>query len=169
MTDPRTEIDAFEAHYHYDSTYIRDLLDASPDTFGAFAAGMKMSSYRDKLPLDAHFVARVAAMMGQDCGACAQLNIHMALEAGVSRAVLAALVDDPATLPDGLREVALHAHTVVANRDIDEGCAEAIRKRYGKNAFAELAVVIAGSQLFPTAKRALLRNRQCAMLRVELP
>ncbi|MEM9069507.1 MAG: hypothetical protein AAGE52_13420 [Myxococcota bacterium] len=169
MTDPRSQIDALEAHYHYDSTYIRDLLDASPETFGAFAAGMKMSSYRDALPLDAHFVARVAAMMGQDCGACAQLNIHMALEAGVSRELLALLVDDPATLPEGLREVALHAQSVAANGEIDEGRAESIRARYGAKAFAELAVVIAGSQLFPTAKRALLRNKQCAILRVELP
>ena len=95
----------FGAKYRYDVGYMEQLLGLSPKSYDAFAAAMAMAEYREHLPLDAHFVARISAILADDCGACTQLNLRMAAEAGVDRAVLRQLLDDPDGLPPELRLV----------------------------------------------------------------
>lgn len=41
-------IDEFEQHYQYDSTYMRELLDSSPEGFTRFNNFMPLSQFREK-------------------------------------------------------------------------------------------------------------------------
>ena len=109
----------------------------------------------------------MAAMRGEDCGACAQLNLRMALEAGVDRTTLEVLVRAPEDLPAPLRDVYEHARAVAGGGDVDPERAERIRERYGAAAFAELAVCIAGCRVFPTLKRAMLESGACELLTLD--
>ncbi|MEM7586666.1 MAG: hypothetical protein AAF560_24975 [Acidobacteriota bacterium] len=163
----RGQLQAFSEAYQYDASYLEQVFDASPGAFGAFYAAQPMSSYRSALPLDAHYVARVAAMQGQDCGACAQLNLRMAVEAGVDRELLTTLIDDPTSLPAPLRDVHDHALAVTRGDAIDLERAERLRAAYGNEAFAELAVCITGSSIYPTLKRALATALSCEPLRLD--
>ncbi|MFQ5509235.1 MAG: hypothetical protein ACE5FN_07850 [Leptospirillia bacterium] len=170
MTDTQTiksEMRAFAQTYDYDMGYLESLVDTSPGAYDAFAAGMGMSLYRKALPLDAHFVARVATMQGEDCGPCAQLTLKMAVEAGVDRDLLALLIAQPERLPAPLRDVHGHALAVTRETFPDPERAARIRTHYGDEAFAELAVSITGSRLYPTLKRALLKSSHCERLSLD--
>lgn len=160
------EIRAFGETWEYDAGYLADLLEASPAAFEAFRAAQGMSYLADALPLDARSVASVSAMQFEDCGACAQLNVRMALAAGTERELLTTLVEHPERLPAILFDVREHVRDVCEGRAPDPDTAARLRAAYGEAGFAELAVLIAGCRIYPTVKRALLRAGTCEILRV---
>jgi hypothetical protein len=157
------QIDAFSEAYRYDASYLGHVLDAAPGAFHAFAPAQGVSKHREELPLDAHFVGRIAAARGQACGPCAQLNLRMALEAGVARGVLETLVRAPEELPAALRDVHDHAFAVTSGAEIDHERIARLRESYGEAGVAELAVCIVGASAFPTLKRALGREGSCVL------
>lgn len=159
----RAEIRAFEEKYNYNCGYMYQLLDASPAALKMFAAARPMTSYRDQLPADAHYVAAISVMQVEDCGPCLQLNLKLAAEAGVERALLQTLLEAPDALPEGLQDVRRHALAVARGESADPQCAERIKARYGAAAFAELALCIAGVRMYPALKRALLADTECAV------
>lgn len=161
LTRQHAMITAFGQQYDYDTAYMTELLDASPAAYAAFAAALPLSSHRQALPLAAHFVARITTLQAEDCGACTQLNLRMAVEAGVDRAVLATLLARPDTLPAELADIRAHVLDVVGGSLPDPERAARIRARHGDAGFAELATAIAGSRLFPTIKRALMHASAC--------
>ncbi|MDH5525950.1 MAG: hypothetical protein OEY97_01415 [Nitrospirota bacterium] len=163
----QTQLQEFSKAYKYDTAYLEELLNASPGAFGAFSPGMEICKYRKALPLDAYFVACVATMKGEECGPCGQLNLRMAVEAGVDRELLALVIKKPNLLPSPLRDVHDHAFAVTQGPLQDPERAERIRKHYGDEAFAELAVCITGNRVFPTLKRALMKADHCEILTLD--
>ena len=171
MLDKTAQLDqlrSFSRHYDYDAGYLEALLEAAPEAFEVFLGSQPMSQHRRALTIDAHHVARITAMLGEDCGACAQLNVRMALEAGVDRELLRTLLENPEGLPDDLRDVHQHVRSVTGLEEVDEARAARIRKRHGEAGFAELAVVIAGCRIYPTIKRSMLMDGSCAIVTVDL-
>lgn len=165
--DILAQLDEFARHYDYDVSYQKELLAASPGAFAAFAAAPAMSGYRQGLPLDAHYVARITTLREEDCGPCTQLNLKMAVEAGVSRDLLRTLLERPNEQPSELGDVYEYTREVVSGASVDVERASRLQTRFGKAAFAELAVIIAGSRLFPTLKRALLHGERCQLVGLE--
>lgn len=151
----------FEATYDYDTAYLRKLAEDSPGAYDAFAQAEGMSAYRKALPLDAHYVARVATMLVEDCGPCTQLNLRMAVEAGVERSTLDLLLHHPEKLPQPLRDVRDHARAIVGEGDVTTERVDRLRAHYGDEGVAELAVVVLGSRIYPTLKRAMLSDQKC--------
>ncbi|MEM7203999.1 MAG: hypothetical protein AAF628_27305 [Planctomycetota bacterium] len=171
MTDHtarRAELQAFGRHYQYDVGYLEHLHEAAPAAFDTFAAAQGMGTHREALPVDAHFVARITAMQADDCGPCGQLNVRMALEAGVDRELLRTLLEAPDHLPPALADVAAHTRATVTAGRPDPERARRLAATYGEQGLAELAVCIAGSRIYPTLKRALLRADTCARLSVDV-
>jgi hypothetical protein len=103
----------------------------------------------------------VSTALSEDCGACAQLGLKMAVHAGVDRALLQQLLDDPSRLPGALADVSAHARSVCEGAPDDAERAARLREAYGDEGLAEIAVCIAGIRLYPTLKRALFRNDVC--------
>ena len=157
------ELRLFSAQYGYDTEYLETLLTDAPEAYQVFGAANAMSTHRKAAPLDAHYVARIATMQVEDCGPCTQLNLRMAIEAGVERSLLEKLLHHPEELPQPLQDVRQHARAVVGAIDLDPACVERLRAHYGDEAFAELAVVITSCRLYPTLKRALLKNESCIL------
>lgn len=155
LQETRDAIQAFGERYRYDMSYQTELLDAAPDSFQVFARAQGTSGHRSALPLDAHYVARVAIMQAEDCGDCIQVNLRMAIEAGVDRDLLETVLERPEALPQNLRDVRDHALDVSSRPTPDEARAERLRSAYGRDGFAELAVCLAGCRLFTTVKRSL--------------
>lgn len=151
----------FSASYEYDTAYLEKLLKDSSGAYRAFEGGQSMSQYRKALPLDAHYVARIATMQVEDCGPCTQLNLRMAIESGVERSLLDTLIQSPKKLPQELGDIRDHARAVVGAEALDPARVERLRALYGDDGFAELAVVITGCRLYPTLKRAMLENESC--------
>ena len=157
----------FGTKYHYDTGYMEQLLDQSPAAYDAFAAAMGMSEHRVHLPVDAHFVACISALRADDCGACTQLNLRMAVEAGVDRVVLRQLIEDPASLPPVLRLVHEHATQVVRGGNADAARVAQLKQALGDEAFAELAVNILGSRIYPALRRAMGAEVSCPPLTLD--
>jgi hypothetical protein len=164
MTDLETikhQIAAFSAAYDYDASYMIGLAEASPGAYAAFAAAQPLGSYRSELPLEAHWVASVATLLAEDCGACAQLALRQAVEEGVDRELLRQLLEEPSRLPSTLADVRAHARSVCEGAPDDAERAERLRAAYGQTGLAELAICITGCRLYPTLKRALFKNNIC--------
>lgn len=153
----------FEATYDYDTSYLQKLAEDSPGAYDAFSQAEEMSAYRNALPLDAHYVARVATMLVEDCGPCTQLNLRMAVEAGVERKTLERLLHSPEKLPERLRDVRDHARAIVGEGDVTPERVERLRSQYGDEGVAEIAVVVMGCRIYPTLKRAMLADQKCIL------
>ena len=158
----RESIQAFGRRYRYDMSYQLDLLDAAPEAFETFARAQGTSSHRRALPLDAHYVARLAMMQAEDCGDCVAINLRMALEAGVERELLRTLLERPHELSASLRDVRDHAFDVSAKPKPDAARVARLQAALGHDGFAELSVCLAGCRLFTTVKRSLLKARPYA-------
>ncbi|MEZ5975925.1 MAG: hypothetical protein R3F33_06855 [Planctomycetota bacterium] len=158
----RGELREFGAHYGYDVGYMEQLLDDSRPAYDTFAAAMAMSMTREHLPVDAHYVACISALLADDCGQCTQLSIRMALEEGVDREVLRQLLEAPSELPTDLRLVHQLASQVVRGENGDSKTVAQLRKIYGDEAFGELTVNILGSRIYPALRRAMGAETACS-------
>ncbi len=156
------QLDAFASAYGYDTSYLHATLDGSRAVYERFVAAQGLSSVRQALPRDAHFIARVATMRGEDCGPCTRLNLKMALEAGVPRELLETALARPEALPGALADVWAHALATVERAPFDGERAARLRAAYGDAGVVELAATITGARIYPTMKRALGYGEVCA-------
>lgn len=163
----REQLTEFENHYAYDASYIRVLMDSSPDGFWLFRQAQAMAGHRKSLPADAHFVACITTMNSEGCGTCAQLNLRMAVEAGVGRDILQSLIENPETLPSPLADVQQHTLFALGAGQDDSARLERLRSHFGDEAVAELAMCIAGARMYPTMKRALGKETSCQSLTLD--
>src|SRR4029434_4379420 len=90
----RRAIDKFEREWNYDASYIRDMIDASPRAAWLFSRVTALGQFRRDLPIEACAAAGITAVRNEDCGPCTQLAVTMAERAGVSPAVLQAVLAD---------------------------------------------------------------------------
>ena len=168
LAEARKSIDEFEAHYRYDSTYMRELLQHSHDAYEKFANFLPLARHREKLGCDEYWLAKLAAMQVQDCGDCLQLNVRMALEDGVSAALIEAALQGGYTLPEHLKDVYLFAKHIASNEIVIMDVMKRIEARYDKGALLELGLCIASAAVFPTLRRTLGYTRSCKLMEIEL-
>ncbi|MCF3652372.1 hypothetical protein [Synoicihabitans lomoniglobus] len=159
----RAQTHAFRDHYNYDTTYMEEMLDASPAGFARFQAVTQMAGFGDSLPKDVPYVARIAAFAVVDCGPCLELTLKMGREAGVAASVLHAARCDGAALPAELAEVRGYAAQIAAGETPDDDEVQRLRDRYGSAGLVELALNIASSLIFPAVKRTLGHARSCSL------
>src|SRR5215467_1418162 len=81
----RRMLRGFSKRYGYDTRYIEMVLRESPAAFFKFAPVMKASAHREVVPVEASFAAKITGAMAEDCGPCTQLTVDMALEAGMAK------------------------------------------------------------------------------------
>ena len=163
----RRRLDAFDRTFGYDSSYIRELLDADPAAFRRFAKVMGLTSYRKDVPADARYAAGIVAAAAEDCGPCTQLGVTMAEREGIRPDILRAILegDEPAMPPD----VALayrFARATIAHDPEADGLREEILRKWGRRGLISLAFAITASRLFPTVKYALGHGRACQRVKV---
>ena len=148
----RRKIAAFERAWNYDSTYMREVLDADPRALMVFAKVMGLTQYHKDVPLGAYYAVKIVGTMAEDCGPCTQLAIDMAERAGVDAAALRALVGrDRSTLPEDMGLAA--------------GFAEA-NLRHAPEADALRGFALTAARIFPTLKYALGHGRACQRVTV---
>jgi hypothetical protein len=162
------KIRAMERAFGYDATYTHEMLDASTPAFLKFAMFQSMAGHRDGVPPDTWYAAKLAAVMNEDCGPCAQLVIDMALKAGVTPSSLAALArGDIAGAGEAAAFGFRYGEAVAANTlDVPTLAAEA-ETRYGKRGQVSLAMAVAGARVYPALKRGLGHGASCQRLVVE--
>ncbi len=161
-------LNRFGGAFGYDVSYLRHLLRVDRTGFVKFGLATRLSFHRAGVPKAAWYAAKITTARAEDCGPCTQLVVDMALKSGVpAEAIAAMLVGDEtgmgadATVGWRLaRGVAEHAPDMV-----EQAIAEATL-RWGAKGHASLALVIAGSRLYPTLKTALGFGRTCHQIKV---
>ena len=147
--------------------YLRDLVAASGSAFRKFCLFLPMAGHRTAATAEQCAVARLAATLAEDCGTCVQAVVNQARAEGVPAAVLRAVLDNRAgELPEILAEVHAFARAVATAAPDGGERAEALKRRLGLAAQADIAVAVASARLFPTLKRGLGHAVSCSRVQI---
>jgi hypothetical protein len=161
----RTAIRKFERSWNYDASYMHDMIDASPRAAWLFARATAIGRFRRDIPTDAWCAAALTAVRHEDCGPCTQLGVAMAERAGVSAAVLrAVLQDDEKAMPDDVALVWRFTRATLAHDEAADAYRDAIVKRWGRRALVSVALAITAARLYPTVKYALGHGKACTRI-----
>jgi hypothetical protein len=158
----RKGIAKFEREWNYDASYMRDLADASPRAAWLFSRVTALGRFRQDIPVDAWCAAGITAVRHEDCGPCTQLGVTMAERAGVSPAVLRAiLTEDEAAMPAEVALVWRFTRATLAHEAAADEYREAIVQRWGRRALVSVAFAITAARIYPTVKYALGHGQAC--------
>lgn len=162
------EIEAFEARYRYDATYMKEMLGAAPEAYRVFAGFLPMAQFRLHTEPDIYFTARITAFREIDCGPCLQLAIRKAREEGVAKTSIQEIlaVDRPL---DPIREtVRQFACAILSGGPDGDHLRATLLEKLGEAAIVELALAVSSAQVFPVVKRGLGHDQSCAATPLEI-
>lgn len=164
----RKAIDRFEREWDYDAGYMREMIDASPRAAWLFSRVTALGRFRRDVPIEAWSAARITAVRHEDCGPCTQLAVTMAERAGVSAAVLrAVLAADADGMPADVALVWRFTRATLAHDPAADVHRDAIVMRWGRRALISLAFAITSARIYPTVKYALGHGQACMRVVVD--
>ena len=162
-------IEFYKTEFNYDTTYMEEILEVSPQSYEVFENFLPMAGFSNKAPLEAINVARITSIINEDCGLCAQLYVDFAIHAGTNKEILEEIVyNQGKNLPSDLK--ALYDFTLmVSNGEIINGeTYTKMNELYGKEVLCEIALAIAATKVFPTIKRVLNHVKSCSLVKVKV-
>jgi len=158
----RKAIGKFERDWNYDASYMRYIIDVSPRAAWLFSRAAALGQFRRDVPIEPCYAAGITAVRHEDCGPCTQLAVRMAERAGVSPAVLRAiLTDNPEAMPADVALVWRFTRATLAHDAAADEYREAILKRWGPRALVSVAFAITAGRIYPTVKYALGHGKAC--------
>jgi alkylhydroperoxidase family enzyme len=153
--------------YSYDTNYFEMLLRESPAAFFKFAPLMKASRHREVVPAGASFAAALVGAKAEDCGACTQLVVDMALEARVPKDQIEAILRRDVRAMNDDVVLAFRFADAIAQRSGDQDeYRDAIRAQWGQKGVIDLTFALQMSRVFPMVKAALGFGRECRLISV---
>ena len=158
----------FGRRYAYDTAYLDTMLRESPSAFFKFAPVMKAARHREVIPIDACFAAKLVGAKAEDCGPCAQLVVNMAIEAGMPKDQIEAVVrGDVRTMNDDTL-LAFRFSDAIVRRSADEDeFRDAARARWGEKGVIDLTFALQMGRMFPMMKAALGYAKECRRISVD--
>jgi hypothetical protein len=164
----RRTLRAFAERYGYDVSYLVMMLNHSPAAFFKFAPLMKAAAHREAVPIDASFAAKIVGALAEDCGPCTQLVVDMALESGMPRdQIEAVLRRDPRAMSDTTCLAFRFADAVVRRSVEDEEFRDAVRAQWGQKGVIDLTLALQLGRMFPMVKAGLGYAKECRRVTVD--
>jgi hypothetical protein len=158
----RRTLRGFAKRYGYDTSYLEMMLNESPSGFFKFAPVMKAAAHREAVPIDASFAAKIVGALAEDCGPCTQLVVDMALEAGMAKdQIEAVLRRDPRAMNDATMLGFRFADAVVRRSADDDEFRDAIRAEWGQKGVIDLTLALQLGRMFPMVKAGLGYAKAC--------
>lgn len=149
------QIEAFEAQWQYDSSYMKHMLAEHPQAFALFQAMIPMAGFRRKAAKELYHVAKLSAFQVVDCGSCLQLAVRTARSDGLSPELIRAVLQEPDQLPEELAQVRRFVWALDEEEPPPAAQREALRERIGEQAMIEISLVVAAAGVFPKIKKVL--------------
>lgn len=106
------------------------------------------------LPPEAYHAARLTGALAADCGTCVEAEINLALQAGLPKTLIKAILTKGELTPELSAVVAL-SQAVTAERADDTEARAQIVKAFGEKGLIELSYAMNGAALLPGIKRAM--------------
>jgi hypothetical protein len=164
----RRMLHATSKRYGYDTSYLEMMLNESPSAFFKFASVMKAANHREIVPVEASFTVKIVGALSEDCGPCTQLCVDMALEAGMPRdQIEAVLRRDTRAMSDTNRLAYRFADAVIRRSSDDEEYRDAIRVQWGQKGVIDLTLALQMGRMFPMIKAALGYAKECRRVTVD--
>jgi hypothetical protein len=164
----RRMLHAFGERYSYDTSYLEMMLKESPAAFFRFAPVMKASRHREAVPVEASFAAKIVGALAEDCGPCTQLCVDMALEAGMPKEqVEAVLRRDPRAMVETTCLAYRFADAVARRSTDDEEFRDAVRAQWGLKGVIDLTLALQMGRMFPMVKAGLGYAKECRRVTVD--
>ena len=164
----RRTLRVFATRYGYDVSYLLMLLNESPSAFFKFAPLMKASAHREVVPVEASFAAKIAGALAEDCGPCTQLVVDMALEAGMAKGEIEAVLRrDPHAMSDTTRLAFRFADAVVRRTAEEDEFRDAVRAQWGPKGVIDLTMALQMGRMYPMIKAGLGFARECRRVTVD--
>jgi hypothetical protein len=158
----------FGSHYNYDTGYMEAMLRDAPKAFFKFAKLIDISRYREVVPVDACFAAKIVGAMAEDCGPCTQLVVDMAREAGMrDDQIEAVLAANPAAMTSTTALGHRFARAIADRSAEGETCRAAIRRQWGEPGVIELTLALQVGRIFPMVKAGLGHATACRRVTVD--
>ncbi|MCA6117110.1 hypothetical protein J6524_19855 [Bradyrhizobium sp. WSM 1738] len=163
----RRSLRAFAERYGYDVSYLEMLLNQSPAAFFKFAPLMKAAAHREAVPVEASFAAKIVGALAEDCGPCTQLVVDMALEAGMAKdQIEAVLRRDPRAMNEATTLGFRFADAVVRRSADDEEFRDAVKAQWGPKGVIDLTMALQLGRMFPMVKAGLGYAKECRRVTV---
>jgi len=163
----RRMLRAFSKRYGYDASYLEMMLEESPAAFFKFAPVMKGAAHREVVPPEACFAAKITGAMAEDCGPCTQLTVDMALEAGVARDQIEAVLRRDIGKMGPAAALGFQFAEAVVNRAFDtDTFRDTVRHRWGDKGVIDLTLALQMGRLLPMVKLALGYAKECRRVAV---
>jgi hypothetical protein len=165
----RRSLRAFARRYGYDVSFLEMMLEYSPAAFFRFVPVMKASAHREVVPVDASFAAKIVGAMAEDCGPCTQLVVDMALDAGMSRdQIEAVLRRDPRAMNEATTLGFRFADAVVRRAiEQEDEFRDVVRAQWGQKGVIDLTLALQLGRMFPMVKAGLGYAKECRRVTVD--
>lgn len=164
----RRSLRAFAKRYRYDVSYLEMMLNESPAAFFKFAPIMKASGHREVVPTQASFAAKIVGALAEDCGPCTQLAVDLALEAGMPKdQIEAVLRRDPRAMNETTKLGFRFADTVVRRVAEEDEFRDGVRAQWGQKGVIDLTLALQIGRMFPMVKASLGYAKECRRITVD--
>lgn len=158
----RNRVRAFGKHYDYDASYMEAVLDASPSAFFKFSKLIEAASHRESAPIDAYFAVKIAGARAEDCGPCTQLTVNMAIEAGMTRDQIEAVLTRKFEAMNENTALGFRFADAVINRASNEDeVRDTVRSAWGEKGVIDLTFSLQIGRMFPMIKAGLGYAKEC--------
>ncbi len=163
----RRALRTMSKRYAYDTSYLEMMLSQSPSAFFKFAPVMMAARHREVVPLEASFAAKLVGALAEDCGPCTQLVVDMALEAGMARELIEAVLRRDPRAMNSDTVLGFRFSDALARRSGDEDeNRDAVRARWGEKGVIDLTLALQMGRMFPMVKAGLGYARECRRVSV---
>jgi hypothetical protein len=164
----RRMLRATSKRYGYDTSYLEMMLKESPSAFFKFAPVMKAAGHREVVPVDASFAAKLVGALAEDCGPCTQLVVDMALEAGMPKDQIEAVLRHDARAMNDATVLGYRFADAVVRRFRDDGeYRDAVRAEWGEKGVIDLTLALQMGRMFPMVKAGLGYAKECRRVTVD--
>ena len=132
------------------------------------------------VPVEASFAAKIIGALAEDCGACTQLCVNMALEAGMPKDQVAGLVaskrapdsdsahaNTPLAMSDATCLAFRFATAMVRRSAEGDELRDVVRAEWGQKGVIDLTMALQMSRIFPMVEAALGYGRECRRVTVD--
>jgi hypothetical protein len=119
------------------------------------------------VPVEASFAAKISGAMAEDCGPCTQLTVDMALEAGMAKDQIEAVLRRDHRAMNAATALGFRfADAVIRRSPDDDACRDAVRAQWGEKGVIDLTMALQMGRIFPMVKTALGYGKECRRVNV---
>jgi hypothetical protein len=157
----------FEDRWTYDATYLHELIDLAPGSIDAVNDLRNLADYRGTAPAALIHGGVLAAVLREDCGPCAQLNLDFMRAEDADPENLQALLDRDFDKADPISALGFrYVEVALGDKGDVDDMREKIKTDYGPSALAAMAYAVLHARAYPTLKQIMGHAKACQELKV---